>query len=113
MGALEYDVTTDIADVSNPAKPEDYVLGCNYPNPFNPVTTIGYRVPGRNRVRIMVYDACGRHVRTLVDAWRPTGLHNVMWDGRNETGRQMASGVYFYQMTSGDYVQTRRMLLMK
>lgn len=89
-------------------------LDGNVPNPFNPTTTIRYRVArGGSRVTIRVFDIAGRLVRTLVDGVRPAGRGSVVWNGRDEWGRTLASGVYFCRLRSGDTVQTRKLVLMK
>lgn len=88
----------------------------NFPNPFNPTTQVRYDVGGsgaRVRVRIAIYDVRGALVRTLVDADRTPGSYVATWDGRADDGTQAASGVYFYSMRAGDYVESRRMVLLK
>ncbi len=95
--------------------PTAFSLAQNVPNPFNPSTTIGYAVPEGRQVwvRLEVYDLRGSVVRTLVDEVREPGSYTVFWDGRDEAGHQVPSGVYFYRMHSGDFVQTRKMVLLK
>ena len=83
------------------------------PNPFNPSTTIGYRLPVEGQAEIVVYDVLGRLVRTLVSGYTQAGDHEVVWDGRDDSGRQVASGVYLYRLQAGDIVETRRMVLLK
>jgi len=96
---------------NGPAMP---ALHQNVPNPFNPTTTIAYDVPSAGaRVSIRVYDTAGRLVRTLVDRQEAAGAHDVTWDGRDEFGSAVASGVYFYKMTAGSFVESRRMVLLK
>jgi hypothetical protein len=89
----------------------------NFPNPFNPITNIRYQVSGIGDqfVQIEVYDIRGRLVRTLLDGSREfgAGKHSVVWDGRDDNGVQVSSGVYFYRMRAGEYVAMRRMVLMK
>jgi hypothetical protein len=86
----------------------------NVPNPFNPTTSITYNVPtGGARVSLRVYDAAGRLVRTLVDEQRAAGTHAATWDGRDAFGTPVASGVYFYKMIAGSFVESRRMVLLK
>lgn len=96
--------------------PSAWVLGQNYPNPFNPVTRIEYWVPGgsaRSAVSLVVYDVRGARVRTLVQGTKASGRYAVDWDGRNDNGTPVSSGVYFYRMTSGGFADTRRMVLLK
>jgi len=90
-----------------------YGLDANVPNPFNPSTTIRYAVGGTGAVTLRVYDVAGHLVRTLVDAQRSPGTYEARWDGRDERGRGVASGVYFYRLRAGDFSQTRRMVLLK
>jgi hypothetical protein len=85
----------------------------NHPNPFNPSTRIDYSLPEPSHVSIVVYDPAGRQVTTLVNESRPAGMNNVMWDGRNARGNPVASGVYFYRMTSNNRVLTKKMILLK
>ena len=83
------------------------------PNPFNPQTTITYSIPDPSIVRLRLYDVTGRHVRTLVDRWKTSGRHAVTWDGRDNRGRAMASGVYFVNLISSGHVETQRVVLLK
>ena len=85
----------------------------NHPNPFNPSTTIRYELAAAGDVRLRVFDAAGRLVRTLVDAREGAGAHDVVFDGRDDAGRPMASGVYFYRLDAGSATQTRKMVLLK
>jgi C1A family cysteine protease len=88
--------------------------GENFPNPFNPSTAIRYNVPEPGgSVRLTVYDLRGRKVRTLVDAHRGAGEHLAVWRGRDDGGRELGSGVYFYRMEIGDYRVERKMVLLK
>ena len=94
--------------------PSVYSLSQNYPNPFNPETTIRYDLPEAGTVRLSVYNMVGQMVRMLVDGERPDGSYSVMWDGRDDTGRDVASGVYLYCLeVEGQYMQTRRMVLLR
>jgi hypothetical protein len=85
----------------------------NYPNPFNPNTVIRYEVAVPGRVTIKVYDVTGRLMQTLYDGLRSQGRFEAKWDGRNEAGRRVASGVYFCRMQSPGYAQTHKMVLIK
>ena len=85
----------------------------NYPNPFSPGTQIGFDLPSAGRAEIRIYDARGRLVRTLVDEKRPAGRQSVIWDGRDEAGRELASGVYFYSLKAPRVGEYRRMILVK
>jgi hypothetical protein len=90
-------------------------LSQNYPNPFNPSTRITYYVPegGVQRVSLVVYDVSGSRVKTLVDDKRSGGKYTVEWNGRNDAGESVASGVYFYRLVEANYTATKKMLLIK
>jgi hypothetical protein len=85
----------------------------NYPNPFNPATTIEYYMPKAGAVSLKVFDITGREVRTLLHQWQASGLHQVRWDGRDERGAQVASGIYIYQLKTAQAVRSRKMVYMR
>ena len=85
----------------------------NYPNPFNPLCTIRYDIPKAGRVSLTVFDVSGSLVRTLVNGWREPGVYGEIWDGKDAGGAPMPSGVYFYSLKSGDFVATRKMVLLR
>ncbi len=93
--------------------PEKTVLRGNYPNPFNPTTSISFDLQKNADVTIDVYNVLGQRVSRVVKANFNAGRHSVVWNGNDESGQSVASGVYFYRMTSGDYSQTKKMMLMK
>ena len=93
--------------------PLTYNLSQNYPNPFNPVTTLRYSLPEREEVVLKIYDILGRQIRTLVQGVEEPGYKLVTWDGSDEFGRPVGTGVYLYQIRAGDFTQTRKMLLLK
>ena len=93
--------------------PTGFALGKNYPNPFNPETVIPYSLPGRAPVKLTVYDVRGAKVRTLVDQVLPGGHHATRWDGRDDAGQQVASGVYLYRLAITGAEQTGRMALVR
>ena len=93
------------------ALPQQFALGANYPNPFNPSTLIPYQLPTAMHVRLEVFNILGQHIATLVHSERSGGFHTARWDATNAAGQAMAAGVYFYRL-SGDGVHvTRRMVL--
>jgi len=95
--------------------PKSFSLSQNYPNPFNPLTTISYDVPSGKPVHVSlkVYDIRGRLIHTLADGIREPGVYKVFWDGSTKRGGKVSSGVYFYRMQAGEFVQTRKMVLLK
>jgi hypothetical protein len=90
-----------------------FELGQNHPNPFNPSTTISFTLPERARVTLLIYDVQGRLLRTLVDDMVGEGYQERMWDGKDASGSQVGSGVYFYRLTAGDKTLTKKMVLLK
>ena len=93
--------------------PTRYALYQNYPNPSNSKTTIRYDIPVSRVVTLKVFNLLGQEVRTLVNEKKSAGRYSVTWDGRNNSGRQVASGTYFYVLESGDFVQVKKMTLTK
>jgi hypothetical protein len=96
-----------------PTVPGQFALLENYPNPFNPSTTIRYDLAASVNVSLVIYDVLGQRVRQLVDLRQPGGSYSVVWDGRNGHGQQVANGVYFYEIKAGDFHGTRKMMLTK
>ncbi|MFQ6113548.1 MAG: FlgD immunoglobulin-like domain containing protein, partial [bacterium] len=94
--------------------PEEYSLNQNYPNPFNPVTTIEFNIPEALPVYLSIYDVTGKLVKSLCHGqiWG-AGSHSVYWDGTNERGRKVGSGVYFYEISTPAFQETKRMLLIR
>ena len=96
-----------------PNVPVQYSLSQNYPNPFNPTTKIQFGLPVAENVQIKIYDVLGREVRSLVHEQYDAGLYSVQWDGKNNNGVQVATGMYIYHLRAGQFVQSKKMLLMK
>jgi hypothetical protein len=94
-------------------KPLRYALHHNYPNPFNPTTTIRYDLPEAVAVRLDVFNIKGERVVVLVDEHQPAGPHAALWDGRNSSGQPVATGVYFYRLKAGSFADTKKMQLLK
>ncbi|MBN2092316.1 T9SS type A sorting domain-containing protein, partial [candidate division KSB1 bacterium] len=92
--------------------PTTFALQANYPNPFNPKTIINYQLPVAVSASIKIYNTLGQEVITLVSEQKAAGYHFVEWNGLNNFGRQVSSGIYLYQMVAGDFIQTRKMLLL-
>lgn len=94
--------------------PARVVLSQNYPNPFNPQTAISYQLPEKTTVQLHVYDVMGRQIRTLVnESNQQAGIYTLVWDGTNEDGQTVPSGIYFYSLQTDTDNQTKRMLLLK
>ena len=93
--------------------PESFALHANYPNPFNPTTTISYDLPKRSQVTLGIYDLLGKQIKTLVNQSQDAGNKIAVWDGTNNLGRQVSAGVYLYQIQAGEFTQTRKMLFLK
>jgi hypothetical protein len=92
---------------------EGFKLKQNYPNPFNPTTNIPYTLSRNSRIKIIIYDMLGSEIRTLVDEFKVVGSYQTIWDGKNNNGRNVSSGVYFYQMTAENYAQVKKLILQK
>jgi hypothetical protein len=104
---------TDVDDENNLERTITFELYQNYPNPFNPVTTIKYNIPSGTNVNIKIYDLMGKEIATLVNTYKPAGLHSITWDGKDKTGRELSSGIYYYQVRAGNQSQIRKMALIK
>jgi len=100
---------------AEPSLPKSFSLAQNAPNPFNPSTTIKYDIPEGNPVQVslLIYNLRGQLVKALVDETREPGSYSVFWDGTDETGRRVSSGVYLYRMKAGEFTQTRKMVILK
>ena len=110
--------TTEIASGVNDQDPMQIVpsenlLLQNYPNPFNPVTTIQYHIPENDKVLLKIFDINGEEIQTLVNAIQTSGLHTIIWDGKDNVGRNVSSGVYFYRLETSLNQETREMLLIR
>ena len=92
--------------------PESYALLQNYPNPFNPKTTIHYQLPQAADVRLEIYNLLGQKIRSLLNKRIVAGYHHTIWDGRDDFGTQVASGVYLYRIETEQFCQVRKMLLL-
>ena len=104
---------TNLTSVNAPDIPGQLALHRSYPNPFNPMATIGFDLPRSQHVRLTVYTVDGRRVTLLVDERRTAGRHEVVWNGCDDHGRQVPSGVYFYRLEAGKFSDTDKMVLVK
>ncbi|MFQ5637815.1 MAG: pre-peptidase C-terminal domain-containing protein [bacterium] len=108
-------VVTSIDDL-DPELPRDYGLSQNYPNPFNPSTVIRYALPAlhaHQNVKLDIYNMLGQKVRTLVNEDQPVGFHTVEWDGLNDSGKPVTSGLYIYRIKAGSFTEVKKMLFIK
>ncbi|MEA3431055.1 MAG: lamin tail domain-containing protein [candidate division WOR-3 bacterium] len=97
----------------NAAIPDVFSLHQNYPNPFNTATFIKYNLPKEAEVRILIYDLMGREIRALVNEKQNAGYKSVLWDGRDNNGHKVSSGLYIYRMITGEFQKTKKMILLK
>ena len=93
--------------------PSEYSLAQNYPNPFNPETRIRYSLSQSSRVVLKIFNMLGQEVRTLLDEHKPAGSFEVSWDGKNDAGQRVPSGVYLYQIHAQGKVMTKKMTLLQ
>lgn len=93
--------------------PEEYLLEQNYPNPFNPTTTIQYALPEDQHVQLEIFNTRGEKVRTLVNAFKPAGTFQIQWNGRDDQGMLMPTGLYFYRISAGSFEDIHKMLFTK
>lgn len=93
--------------------PTQYALSQNYPNPFNIETVIQYSLPKAGMTTLYIFNVLGEKIRTLQEVSRSAGTYKVIWDGRDEKGELVTSGLYFYKLISGDYIESKKMLLLK
>ena len=112
MDLCEIAPTPDKASISGNL-PEIFFLGQNYPNPFNLETRIEYGLPEDAYVKLTIYDILGRKVKVLVDEFQSAGVRNVYWEGKNDRGEEVGSGIYFYRIQTGSFTKTAKMSLLK
>jgi len=106
-GIIDYlEVTTEIGDVTN--LPDNFTLYQNFPNPFNPVTTIRFQIPSEEFVAIKIYNTLGQEIRTIFNEFKKTGVYEVLFDGSD-----LSSGIYVYRITAGNFTAVKKMVLMR
>ena len=111
-----YNISTDVADEGgdNPAVPNAFELAQNYPNPFNMATTISFTLPSSGQVKLDVYNLLGQKVAVLAEGEYAAGTVTINWDGRDRSGRDLASGAYFYRlMVDGNQIDSRKLMILK
>jgi hypothetical protein len=108
MRPFTFNTSSTDVQVTHPATPSTFALSQNYPNPFNPTTVVGYQLPVASNVRLVVYDILGREVAVLVNERKAPGTYSVTFDGSG-----LPSGVYFYRLSAGEFLQTKKLLLLR
>ncbi|MEW6050225.1 MAG: Ig-like domain-containing protein [Candidatus Zixiibacteriota bacterium] len=106
-------IISDVSQDNGGLIPDEFQLAQNYPNPFNPETAIEYAVASRSPVRIEVFNVLGQCVRVLLDEVKAAGNYQMTWDGTDQIGNLVSTGMYLYRIQAGDFVQTKKMLLLK
>ena len=104
---------TAVEEVAGAGRPGSYVLGDAYPNPFNPESTIRFSLPREEHVTLQVFSLAGQLVKTLHEGYVESGVYESVWDGMNEAGESVASGVYLYNLQAGSFQQTKKLTLLK
>ncbi len=110
---IKYDQSTDVAEDEEILLPASFVLHQNYPNPFNPSTRIDYYLSQPTEVKITIYNLLGQKVKTLIGQYQTEGSKTVFWDGKDDAGIDVASGVYFYKVVAGAHKTVKKMILLK
>ena len=115
MKSMSYDVyhVDGILSEIEPNIPTEYALFHNYPNPFNPITTLRYYLPRDINVIITIYDIMGKVVKTLINSPQNTGYKSIHWNATNNAGQPVSTGVYLYTIEAGEFKQTKKMILLK
>ncbi|MFC2133208.1 T9SS type A sorting domain-containing protein [Bacteroidota bacterium] len=103
---------TAVDEIANEI-PAEYILENNYPNPFNPSTTINYSLPQSADVSLRIYNSLGQEIKLLVNEFQYSGYKSITWDGTNNTGKRVRSGIYFYKLKAGTFSSSKKMILMK
>jgi hypothetical protein len=114
-GSFQVDFPTTV-EAEKSRIPGTFALHQNYPNPFNPSTTIRYTIPPSasfHHVKLEIYNTLGEKMNTLVNEQQGPGTYSVQWHARNESGMQVPSGVYFYRLNAGSFIEVRKMLFLQ
>jgi hypothetical protein len=109
----EYISVTEVVSVDSEQIPLQFALHQNYPNPFNPVTTLRYELPENGLVTITIYDMLGKQQKTLINQTQDAGYKSIIWDATNDYGKPVSAGIYLYQIQAGEFVQTKKIVLLK
>ncbi len=106
-------VATDVADETNTSLPTEFGLDQNYPNPFNPETEIPFRIPEESDVVLKIFNIRGQLVRALIQADYTPGFHSIRWDGKDNNGMTVSSGLYIYRFQAGEFIHVKKMSLLR
>jgi FlgD Ig-like domain len=106
-------LTASALEDKNSSSPKEYRLEQNYPNPFNPSTTIRYSISSPEKISVKIYNISGQLIKEIVNEHSQAGEYDVIWDGKNNFGQKVSSGTYFYQLTSRNYIDAKKMILLK
>lgn len=112
-GISMFDLSLDTDDDILAGLPQDYVLNQNYPNPFNPETEIAFSLPENANVSLEIFNSLGQKVNSLTNNQFPAGEHSLSWNGTDDNGNQLASGIYFYKLTANEFSQSKKMVMLK
>ncbi len=107
------DVQQIVVSVNEESLPLNFSLDQNYPNPFNPNTAIKYQIPKRSNVLLKIYNLLGKEVKSLIETEQSSGTYSVEWSGLNNSGEKLSSGIYFYRIEAGNFVDVKKMILIK
>jgi hypothetical protein len=114
LKVLDAQLLLDVDDeVDESSLPKTFTLFQNQPNPFNPETRIAYYLPRDCHVRVIIYNILGQAVKTLFEGHQGAGLQTLIWNGRDDAGVELSSGVYLYRLQADDFIETRKMMLIK
>ena len=112
-GPFNISINASSLSVEELLTPKEFKLYFNFPNPFNPSTTILYALPEKSHVSLQIYDILGKRIKLLVSESQNMGHHSKIWDGTNEQGEIVSGGVYIYVLNAGSYYDTKKMIYMK
>jgi hypothetical protein len=113
IGAVSTEGETYSQAISITIPPKPTTLYQNYPNPFNPSTSITFYLPKQQHVTVSIYDVKGGRIRTLVEGTKSVGRHVILWDGKNDNGSQVGSGVYYYRLKAGKDIITKKLVIIR
>ena len=108
-----YDIVSSVNDEPENYFPDQTILFQNYPNPFNSQTVISFQIKSAAKVSLEIYNILGNKIQTLVDEYKRAGHYSVSWDGNDESGLQVPTGIYFYRLIADNYTQTKKLLILK